>query len=428
MQNAITPQAAPVASGRLADNIVYFARILRKAGVRVGPSAVVTAIKAVNAAGVGDRDDFYWTLHATLITRHEDIAVFDQGFRLFFRSRELVEKMLQMFSPVANPSGQPEPPKAAETRVSQALFPETNRNNAQERPQIEVDAAFTASAKEVLRTKDFAQMTASELVEARVAMGKFVLPDDMITTRRLRAANRAPRIDPRRVMAASLRTGGDLILPRYRQPRKIRPPLVVLADISGSMSQYSRVFLHFMHMLSEKRRGVHIFLFGTRLTNVTRQLRNRDPDQAIAQCALAVEDWSGGTRIGTALHEFNRAWSRRVLAQGATVLLITDGLERDGEAILGHEMDRLHRSCRRLIWLNPLLRFDGFQPRASGIRAMLPHVDVFRAVHCLDAVADLCRVLSGDGGSAITRQPCVREWQRRLHSITAATTQSQEVA
>ncbi|MGB6119837.1 MAG: VWA domain-containing protein, partial [Mesorhizobium sp.] len=188
-----------------------------------------------------------------------------------------------------------------------------------------------------------------------------------------------------------------LILPRFRRQREVHPPLVVLADISGSMSQYSRTFLHFLHALAEKRQRVHTFVFGTRLTNLTRQMRHRDPDAALADAAVAVKDWSGGTRIGDTLAEFNRLWSRRVLGQGAVVLLITDGLERDDIGTLAQEMERLHKSCRRLIWLNPLLRFDGFEARARGVKAMMPHVDEFRPVHTLNALADLCASLGQSG-------------------------------
>jgi len=196
------------------------------------------------------------------------------------------------------------------------------------------------------------------------------------------------------MLRVALRTGGDLILPRFRSVRQVHPPLVVLADISGSMSQYTRVFLHFLHALSESRGRVHTFVFGTRLTNLTRQMRRRDPDEALAECASAVKDWSGGTRIGETLREFNVRWSRRVLSQGAVVLLITDGLERDDIDTLAHETERLRKSCRRLIWLNPLLRFDGFEARARGVRAMLPHVDEFRPVHTLEALSDLVASLS----------------------------------
>lgn len=386
--------------GRLADNIIYFARTLRKAGMRVGPAAVVDAIGAVLAAGIGNRDDFYWTLHSVLVTRHEDHAVFDEAFRLFWKSRELIEKMLAMFSPVAPDRREREKPRAAEQRVSEALFEGHKGKSPDEIPEVEVDARFTVSGNEVLREKDFAQMSAAELAEARQAIAKLVLPHDLVRTRRFKADPRGRRVDQRAMMRSALRTGGDLILPKFRSPREIHPPLVVLADISGSMSQYSRIFLHFLHALTEKRRRVHTFVFGTRLTNISRQMRHRDPDEALADCSKAVKDWSGGTRIGDTLAEFNRLWSRRVLGQGATVLLITDGLERDDVAGLSAEMERLHKSCRRLVWLNPLLRFEGFEAKARGVRAMLPHVDEFRAVHTLNALSDLCASLSADNGHA----------------------------
>ena len=391
------PPSEAVPDGRIADNIVYFSRALRKAGMRVGPASVVDAIDAVIATGIGTRDDFYWTLHAVLVTRREDHPVFDEAFRLFWRSRELIEKMLAMFSPVAPDTREKEKPRAAEHRVSQAMFEgHRNRQRPEEIPEVEIDARLTVSGNEILRSKDFAQMSAVEVEEAKRAIARLRLPFDLVRTRRYRPDQRAGRVDPRATMRVALRTGGDLILPRFREQREIHPPLVVLADISGSMSQYSRIFLHFLHALVEKRRRVYTFVFGTRLTNLTRQLRNRDPDQALADAASKVRDWSGGTRIGETLAEFNRLWSRRVLSQGAVVMLITDGLERDDVAQLEIEMERLRKSCRRLIWLNPLLRFDGFEARARGVRAMLPHVDEFRAVHTLNALADLCASLSAE--------------------------------
>lgn len=397
--------------GKLPDNILYFARTLRGAGMRVGPASVVDAIRAVRMAGITERDDFYWVLHSVFVHRKEDQPVFEQAFRLFWRSRDLVEKMLQMFSPMAaNRESEPEK-QAAQTRVSQSLFAGQESGKEMEKPEVEVDAMFTSSGKEVLRKKDFAQMNADELALARQAMARLVMPVRPVTTRRFVQSSRQNVIDARRTMAASMRTGGDLVLPKFKKRREVHPPLVVLADISGSMANYSRTFLHFLHALSESRQRVHTFLFGTRLTNVTRQLRNKDVDEALDDCSDAVEDWSGGTRIGSTLAEFNKRWSRRVLGQGAVVLLITDGLERDHDDLLETEIDRLHRSCRRLIWLNPLLRFDGFQARAKGIQAMLPHVDEFRAVHSLDALADLCVALSRPA----SRESDPREWLRALN-------------
>jgi uncharacterized protein with von Willebrand factor type A (vWA) domain len=212
--------------------------------------------------------------------------------------------------------------------------------------------------------------------------------------------NRGRAIDMRRTLRASLKAGGKLIDLKYLGRRTRMPPLVALLDISGSMSEYSRLFLHFLHAVTDARKRVSSFLFGTRLTNVTRALKERDPDDALAACSASVADWSGGTRIASSLHAFNKRWARRVLAQGAIVLLITDGLERDPDKSLAFEMDRLHRSCRRLIWLNPLLRFDAFEPRAQGVRTMLPYVDEFRPIHNLESMAELCRALSAAGARA----------------------------
>ncbi len=381
--------------GRLADNIVYFARALRRAGMRVGPAAVTEAVEAVKVAGIGSREDFYWTLHAVFVNRHEDHVVFDEAFRLYWRSRQLVEKMIAMFSPVAMDRPDQEQ-RAAQTRASQALNNRKNEPQEREEPEIEYDARFTSSDKEVLRTMDFAQMTAEEIARAKQELSRLILPHDRLKTRRFKPSTRSARVDPRATMRTSLKTGGSLILPRFREHKTVHPPLVVLADISGSMSQYTRIFLHFMHVLTEKRRRVHTFLFGTRLTNVTRQMRYRDPDEALAECTSAVTDWSGGTRISDTLRDFNRLWSRRVLSQGAIVLLITDGLEREGVDDLPQQMERLQKSCRRLIWLNPLLRFDGFEARAMGVRAMLPFVHEFRPVHNLEALSDLVSALEID--------------------------------
>lgn len=389
---ATIPTVAAGQEGRLADNIVYFSRALRRAGIRVGPAEVTSAIQAVLLAGISTREDFYWTLHSVLVNRREDHVVFDEAFRLFWRSRGLIEKMLAMLSPQVPAQMQKEDPRAGQTRAGEALV--ALEREHQEHQQLEFNARLSISRREVLRKKDFAQMTADELTEARNAMASLQIPYDRVTSRRFRPDPRGSRIDPRAMMRFGLRTGGEILLPRYRSPRQVQSPIVALVDISGSMSEYSRIFLHFLHALTERRRGVHSFVFGTRLTNLTRQLRYRDPDEALSECTRAVEDWSGGTRIGESIGRFNRKWSRRVLGQGAIVLLISDGLERDGIEVLAKEMERLQKSCRRLIWLNPLLRFDGFEPRARGVRAMLPFVDELRPVHSLDALSDLCVALS----------------------------------
>ena len=382
--------AAP--QGRLAENILYFARALRTAGIPVGPGAVLDALEALNVAHVGGRDDFYWTLHAVFVKRHEHTALFDQAFQIFFRKRGYIEKMIASLLPEVT-AGRPKAPPPGAQRIQDALFSSLDRK--QPNSEVELDARLTVSDREVLQKKDFAQMTAAEIAAAREAIARLTLPLDEVRTRRFAQSRRGHLIDIRRTLRASMKAGGAVIDLKYLGPRVKEPPIVALLDISGSMNEYTRLFLHFLHAVTDARKRVTTFLFGTRLTNVTRAIRQRDPDEALAACSANVADWSGGTRIASSLRAFNKHWARRVLGQGAVVLLITDGLERDADDTLAFEMERLHLSCRKLIWLNPLLRFSGFEARAKGVQTMLPHIDELRPIHNLDSMKDLVRSLSG---------------------------------
>jgi uncharacterized protein len=400
------PTGAREESGRLAQNIVYFARALRAAGIPVGPGSVLDALEAVQAAGVGTRDDFYWTLHAVFVKRHEHSVLFDQAFRIFFRRRGYMDKLLAEMLPQA-PMPENEKPQPGAQRIQEALLAGQGPDE-QKPPEIEIDARLTVSDREVLQKKDFAQMSAAEIAAAKDAIKRLVLSLDEVKTRRLSPNRHGHLIDMRRTLRASMKAGGAVIDLKYLGPRKKAPPIVALLDISGSMSQYTRLFLHFLHAVTDARKRVHTFLFGTRLTNVTRALKAKDPDEALAACSASVADWSGGTRIATSLHDFNKLWARRVLTQGAIVLLITDGLERDPDDRLAFEIDRLHRSCRRLIWLNPLLRFAGFEAKAKGIRTIVPHVDELRPIHNLESMTDLVRALSArDRGDP-------KEWLKKV--------------
>jgi len=395
--SAREPDGEETERGHLSENIAYFARALRAAGLPVGPGAILDALAAVEAARIGSREDFYWTLHAVFVKRHEHSILFDQAFRIFWRRRALIEKLIAEMSPVAPPSARKdEKPKAGALRVAEALGPPQVSMPERPKQETEFSARLTVSEREVLRSKDFAQMSAEEIAKAKRLISEMRLPDDERATRRFLADPHGRRIDPRRTFRRTLRGGGAIIDLAYRSPATRHPPLVALVDISGSMAEYSRLFLHFLHAVAERRRRVHSFVFATRLTNISREIASRDPDEALARASVRVQDWEGGTRIAHALHEFNRLWSRRVLGQGAVVLLFTDGLERQVGPDLTFEMDRLKRSCRRLVWLNPLLRYDAFEARASGIRAMLPHVHDFRPIHSLASMADLCRALSVD--------------------------------
>lgn len=393
--NLMAPTEHPE-GGRFAENIVHFVRMLRAAGLRLGPGKALDAVRAVEVAGIRRRDDLYWTLFSVLVNRRDQRELFDQAFHIFWRDPKILERMMRMMLPEAEGAAEPQKPQVSR-RVQQALLPNREgkpKDDTGER-EVELDATLTFSASELLQKKDFAEMSAEEVAVARNALARIAWPFPPRRTRRFELDPRGPRIDLRTTLRRSLRLGAGAI-PLVRKAQVLRqPPLVILCDISGSMSQYSRMFLHFMHALSNDRARVHSFLFGTRLSNISRLLRQKDVDKALQQIGDKVPDWSGGTRIGGTLAEFNRSWSRRVLGQGAVVLLLTDGLDREAGAGLAREMERLHKSCKRLIWLNPLLRWDGFEPKAQGIRAILPHVDDFRPVHNLDSIAELAAALSG---------------------------------
>jgi uncharacterized protein with von Willebrand factor type A (vWA) domain len=379
--------------GRLSENVMHFARLLRAAGLRVGPDRVIDCVQALEIAGADRRDDWYWTMSAVLLSREEQRPIFDQAFRLFWRDPKLTEKMMQMLLPKTY-GRTPKPDEQQSQRLTDALFGQKKPEEEREEQKIDLDARLTFSAREVLQRMDFDTMSAAELAEAKRMLSELRLPLPVVRTRRLAPHLRGARVHLRATLRESLREGGDLIPLVRARPIEVHPPLVVLCDISGSMNPYARMFLHFLHAITNDRDRVHTFVFGTRLTNVTRQLRHRDVDVAMARVADAIKDWSGGTRIGVCLREFNWRWGRRVLGQNACVLLVSDGLDREAGEGLGEEMERLHKSCRTLIWLNPLLRYDRFEAKPAGVRAMLPHVDRFLPVHNLKSLVELAHALS----------------------------------
>jgi uncharacterized protein len=377
----------------LVANIMHFARILRTTGLPIGPGRVIEAVRAVEAVGVTNKTDFYWTLHAVFVNRHDQREMFDQAFRIFWRDPELAERMMAMLLPQARQDAA-QPRQEMSRRLAEALQADAPpRPRPNDEAEERIDAAMTVSDREILQTKDFEQMSASEIAAAKRMLTRLRLPIGEYPTRRFAPHVSGTRADLRATLRATARSGGDVIALRFRQRRLRPPPLVVLCDISGSMERYSRMFLHFLHAIANDRDRVQTFLFGTRLTNITRQLRDKDVDRALAKVAAVVQDWSGGTRIGSCLADFNRHWARRVLAQNAVVLFISDGLDREAGEGLGREMERIAKSCRRLIWLNPLLRYSGFEPKSLGMRAILPHVDDFRPAHNIETLEALARAL-----------------------------------
>jgi uncharacterized protein with von Willebrand factor type A (vWA) domain len=375
---------------------MHFARLLRAAGMRIGPDRVIDCVRALDIAGAHQfplrREDWYWTMSAVLLSRQEQRPVFDQAFNIFWRDPKLTEKMMSLLLPHAH-GRTAKPEQQQSQRLTDALFAQKPEAE-QETDKLDLEARLTFSSREVLSRMDFDTMSAAELAEAKKMLSQLRLPLPLIKTRRFRAHPSGRRVDLRKTLRESLREGGDIIPLVRAAPTELHPPLVVLCDISGSMNPYSRMFLHFLHAITNDRDRVAVFVFGTRLTNITRQLRHRDVDVAMAKVAEAIKDWSGGTRIGHSLREFNWRWGRRVLAQNACVLLVSDGLDREAGEGLGEEMERLAKSCRQLVWLNPLLRYEKFEARPAGVRAMLPHVDLFLPVHNLKSLVDLAKTLS----------------------------------
>ncbi|HRD78077.1 MAG TPA: VWA domain-containing protein, partial [Hyphomicrobiaceae bacterium] len=385
--------AAEADGGRIAENIIYFARLLRAAGLPVGPEKTVRATEAVLAAGLESPHVLYWTLHAVFVNRRSEREIFNQAFVMFWKDPGYLQQMLSVMLPEVRPPEKEGDDKSLSRRMAESLFKSSDRPPPRKQEELDLLALETSSAEEVLREKDFEQMSAEEQRRARDAIRRLRLPFEEIRTRRFERARRGERIDLRAILRATATKGPDHLLPVYRRRIVRRPPIVVLCDISGSMDTYARVFLHFLYAITNDRDRVTAFLFGTRLTNITRALKNRDPDAAIAKVQGEVVDWSGGTRIGTCLAEFNKRWARRVLGQNALVLLFTDGLDREGGEGIDAAARRLRASCRRLVWLNPLMRYDRYEPLAAGAKALSHYASEMRPCHNLSSLVGLAEAL-----------------------------------
>ena len=383
---------------KLSDNVLYFARVLRSAGIPIGSGRILEAIEAINKIGLADKSIFYWALHSVFVHKNEHREIFDQTFKIFWKNPRLLEKMMQLALPRLN-TGTPETSYADINRRVQEAFntdniSEDNYVDASTEDELEFDAVMTYSESELLQGMDFEQMSSDEINKAKKVIAQMNLSIPQVKSRRFKSSSLRRKIDLRQSLKGANKFCGEYIPLRYKSRTDKHPPNIAICDVSGSMSRYSRMLLHFMHVLTTLRNDVHTFLFGTRLTNVTRFLRFKDVDEALAATSSAVEDWSGGTRIGDCLKEFNFNWSRRVLGPGAIVLFITDGLDRGGGIGLSKQIKLIQKSSKRLIWLNPLLRYEEFAPKPTGVKAILPHVDEFRPIHSLESMDQLVNALS----------------------------------
>ncbi len=371
----------------LAHHFLGFGRLLRQFSVAVDPAQMLDLLQALEQVELGRQEDVYLTCRTVLVRRREDLPVFDEAWQFWLASQRQ-----------GKPGGGALPDNVAkEVRIPRRLQrdrPNRARNDEQrERNEAEIELQLSYSAMEQLRQKDFAHFTADELAQARDLIAQLHYRVALRHTRRWRNGH-GRRIDARRTLRATLRSGGEPVMLLRKERRQKQRPLVVLCDISGSMGRYSRILIQFTHTLGQGVRNVETFVFGTRLTRITRMLQHKDIDEAVDQVGATVLDWGGGTRIGDALKVFNWQWGRRVLGHGAVVLLISDGWDRGDPQLLGREMARLQRTSHRLIWLNPLLGMANYQPLTRGLQAALPHVDDFLPVHNLESLEQLGATLA----------------------------------
>ncbi len=380
-------------AGHILHNLLLFGHLLRRLGLNVHEGRMVDAVRVLEDIGVSRRTDVWSALRTLLVHRKDDLPVFDEAFDAFWRQRKDSTSSLDLRSMGEQrryrrvEAGPPPPGQSADGSDSQDQDPDEQYDR--------IDLTRTFSAREVLREKDFAQFTTEEAVQARQLMAELQWNPGMRRTRR-QERGKGPRLDVRRTLRDNAQFGGELLRLRTRRRKEKARRLVVVCDVSGSMERYTRMLLHFIHSLySGLESRVEAFLFATRLTRITRQLERRDIDQAVSEVSRAVPDWSGGTRIGEALREFNFRWARRTLGWGSIVLIVSDGWDRGEPEALGEEMARLQRSCRRLIWLNPLAGAEDYEPLTQGMRAAAPYIDDLLPVHNLAALLDLARHLNG---------------------------------
>lgn len=406
---AITPNP------KLDENILLFIRLLRAIGMNVGTASAVDAVEAAQLVGIGNKRFFFHALSSCLVKRPEDRHVFEQAFFLFWQAPKFQERMRDLLIPqikTHTESDDTEDPMLR--RLEDALGSPDVPPSFNEADQIEIDATATVSDREFLQDMDFRMMSTAEIKAAEEAIKSLRLVLPRKPSRRYHADAQGRLIDMRQSLKSAPGYFGA-VLPQWRRLRAEDRPIVILLDISGSMENYTRLMLHFMHTLMRQHKHVNAFIFGTKLTNITRALRKRDVDEALDAVADAAEDWSGGTRIADSIGDFNRNWSRRVLAGSPLVLLVTDGLEKQHDEKLTFEIERLQKSCHRLIWLNPLLRFEEFSPKSLSIRRILAHVDAFLPIHSLNAMSGL---VAGLAKIAQNRDGRIADWQRQARQYS----------
>ena len=373
---------------KLLENILRFIRLLRNSGIKIGNQSSIDALNSIKILKIGNRNEFYWALHSNLIYRNEDKEIFDQCFHLFWQNPKILQQMFNLLLPQIGTQKAPTTNKKQLKRISDNIQKQIKDIEKEKKEEIIFDSKMSWSNKSALNTKDFEMMSLKEIKQAEKEIENFLIKSKTQISRRWKKNDQSSKISTKYTIKKSVKNNGIIHLAFKDRIKKFKP-LVILIDISGSMESYSRIMLFLSHMLIQQHKNVEIFTFGTKLTRITKFLKNKDVDDSLDRVGKFVNDWAAGTKITSSIKDFNFNWSRRILTQNQTLLLITDGLERDDRQNLDFEINRLSLFTNNIIWLNPLLRYEKFEPKVNSIKTILRHVDKHVPIHNINSIKRL---------------------------------------
>ena len=373
---------------KLLENILRFIRLLRNSGIKIGNQSSIDALNSIKILKIGNRNEFYWALHTNLIYRNEDTEIFNQCFHLFWQNPKILQQMFNLLLPQIGTQKAPTTNKKQLKRISDNIQKQNKDVNIEKKEEIIFDSQMSWSNKSALNTKDFEMMSLEEIHQAEKEIKKFLIKSKTQISRRWKKNDQSTKISTKYTIRKSVKNNGIIHLAYKERIKKFRP-VVILIDISGSMESYSRMMLFLSHILIQQYKDIEVFTFGTKLTRITNFLKNKDVDLSLDKVGKFVNDWAAGTKITSSIKDFNFNWSRRLLTQNQTLLLITDGLERDDSQNLDFEINRLSLFANNIIWLNPLLRYKKFEPKVNSIKTILRHVDKHVPIHNLNSIKNL---------------------------------------
>ena len=373
---------------KLLENILRFIRLLRNSGIKIGNQSSIDALNSIKILKIGNRNEFYWALHSNLIYRNEDTEIFDQCFHLFWQNPKILQQMFNLLLPQIGTQKAPTNNKKQLKRINDNIQKQNKDVNIEKKDEIIFDSQMSWSNKSALNTKDFEMMSLEEIHQAEKEIKKFLIKSKTQISRRWKKNDQSTKISTKYTIKKSVKKNGIIHLAFKERIKKFRP-VVILIDISGSMESYSRMMLFLSHILIQQYKDIEVFTFGTKLTRITNFLKNKDIDFSLDKVGKFVNDWAAGTKITSSIKDFNFNWSRRLLTQNQTLLLITDGLERDDSQNLDFEINRLSLFANKIIWLNPLLRYKKFEPKVNSIKTILKHVDRHIPIHNINSIKNL---------------------------------------